>query len=86
MRGGTENRDIVTIRGTEGAIYVDTLNEGNLTLETAEGKQEDLLPKEENGHIPLIAAFNQSIVKNIPLEVDGRVGLRIHQIIEAVYR
>ena len=85
MRGGTENRDIVYIRGTKGAIYVDTLNAGNLIAIAESGTQKEVVTKEENAHIPLIEAFNRSIIAGKPPEVDGQMGLKVQKLIEAIY-
>jgi predicted dehydrogenase len=86
MRGGIENRDTVTILGTKGSVRVNTLSQGVITVVTADGSQTETLAPHDNFHLPMIEAFTRSLLEGIPPEVDGRVGLRVQQIVDEAYR
>jgi predicted dehydrogenase len=86
MRGGTEDRDSVTILGTKGTVRVNTLSQGALTLTADEGSQSETLPPQPNPHLPLIEAFTRSLLEGRVPEVDGRIGLRVQQIIDKAYK
>jgi predicted dehydrogenase len=86
MRGGTEDRDSVTILGTKGAVRVNTLSQGALTVTSDRGSQSETLPPHPNPHLPLIEAFTGSLLEGKVPEVDGHIGLRVQQIVDQAYR
>lgn len=86
IRGGTQDRDRVCIQGADGFIAVDSLKQGDITLATCDGEQHESLPPFENGHLPLIASFTNSILSNRTPDIDGVLGLEVQQIIESAYR
>ncbi len=86
MRGGTEDRDTVTILGTKGSARVNTLSQGVITVASARGSQTETLPPPNNFHLPLIEDFTRSLLDDTAPEVDGRIGLRVQQIVDEAYR
>ena len=86
MRGGTEDRDTVTILGTKGSVRVNTLSLGVITIVSDDGSQTQTLPPHDNFHLPMIAAFTRSLLEGKTPEVDGRVGLRVQEIVDEAYR
>ncbi len=86
MRGGTENRDTVTILGTTGSVRVDTLSQGVITVVTADGSNTETLSPHSNFHLPMIEAFTRSLLEGRAPEVDGRIGLRVQEIVDEAYR
>ena len=86
MRGGTENRDTLTIFGTRGSVRVNTLSQGAVTVATDSGSRTETLPPNENPHLPLIEAFTKSILESTMPAVDGLTGLRVQQIVDEAYR
>lgn len=85
-RGGTLERDKVIIQGTRGAIRVDTLSAGWMTIANEEGTRRETLPCHEIPHLPLIEAFCRSIREKTNPAVDGRIGLAVQEVIETVYK
>ena len=86
MRGGTEDRDTFTVFGTEGSVRVNTLSQGILTIVGARGSRTETLPPHDNFHLPLIEDFTRSLLKGTVPQVDGRIGLRVQQIVDDAYR
>ena len=86
MRGGTEDRDTVTLLGTRGTVRVNTLSQGAITVTTAGSRQTETLPPHPNPHLPLIEAFTRCLLEGAAPEVDGRIGLRVQQIVDDAYR
>ena len=86
MRGGTENRDTLTILGTNGSVRVNTLSQGAVTLTSSGRSCSETLPPHPNPHLPLIEAFTQSLLEGTTPEVDGRIGLRVQELVDEAYR
>ena len=86
MRGGVENRDAVSIFGTDGSVRVNTLSRGAITIDTTGGSRTETLPPHENPHLPLIESFTRSVLENTAPEVDGHIGLKVQAIIDKAYQ
>ncbi len=86
MRGGTEDRDTVTILGTRGSVRVNTLSQGVITVVTADGSHTETLAPRSNFHLPMIEDFTRSLLEGRAPEVDGRIGLRVQEIVDEAYR
>ncbi|KPJ76237.1 MAG: hypothetical protein AMJ54_12370 [Deltaproteobacteria bacterium SG8_13] len=86
MRGGTENRDTITIFGTMGSVRVNTLSQGVITVASDGRSQTETLPPHHNPHLPLIEDFTRSVLEGTAPGVDGRIGLRVQEIVDEAYR
>jgi predicted dehydrogenase len=86
MRGGTSENDTLFIQGTRGTIAADVLNKGSLQITTDEGYREEKWPPHKNFHQPLIENFIKTIEEKRPFAVDGQVGLKVQDIITAIYQ
>ena len=86
MRGGTEDRDTVTILGTRGSVRVNTLSQGVITVVTADESRTETLTPPSNFHLPMIEDFTRSLLEGRVPEVDGRIGLRVQEIVDEAYR
>jgi predicted dehydrogenase len=84
-RGGTIERDTLCVQGTRGAVRVDNLNGGWLTVTGDTETRQETLPCHANPHLPMIEAFCRAIAEGRPPEVDVETGWRVQRIIDAVY-
>jgi len=85
-RGGTLERDTVSVQGTRGAVRIDNLNGGWLTITGETGTRQETLPCHANPHLPMIEAFCRAIEENRPPDVGAETGWRVQRIIDAVYQ
>lgn len=84
-RGGTIERDTLCVQGTGGALRVDNLNGGWLTVGAGNGTRQETLPCHANPHLPMIEAFCRAIAEGRPPAVGAATGWRVQRIIDAVY-
>ena len=84
-RGGTLEQDIVSIQGTRGALRIDNLNGGWLTVTGEAGTRQETLPCHANPHLPLIRAFCRAVREKRSPDVGAETGWRVQRIIDTVY-
>lgn len=80
-----ESQDTLDIWATEGSIHVSTLNKGDLTIVTDEGKTTESHPPHKNVHLPHIEAFTHSVLYDTPTPVDGNDGKKVTTILDLIY-
>ncbi len=80
-----EQKDTLDIYGTKGSIHVPVLNNGIFKIITNAEERFEEHPPPKNPHITLIEAFNNSIIYNHPLEVNGYLGREVTAIEDQIY-
>ena len=80
-----EPKDTLMIYGTRGSIHIESLNQGDLTVFTSEGKRRESLPPHDNIHQPLIEDFTQAVLDNREPVVTGEIGMAVTEVIDGVY-
>jgi len=80
-----EPKDTLMIYGTGGSIHINSLNEGDLTVLTSEGKRKESHPPHVNIHQPLIEDFTEAVLNNREPVVTGEIGMAVTEVIDGVY-
>lgn len=84
--GALESQDTLDLYGSRGSIHVPVLNEGAVTIKTADGERVERHPPHHNFHQPLIDDFNRAILENREPQADGRRGREVSRLLEQIYR
>jgi len=80
-----ESSDTLYIYGSEGSIHMPVFGSGELLLKNGEQAFREHHPPNPNGHLPMIESFCRSIINDVAPLVDGRIGLAVQRIEDAVY-
>jgi predicted dehydrogenase len=80
-----ERQDRLDIFGSDGAIHVPVLNEGNMRIVTEAGVRSESHPPATNIHQPLIEDFIDAVLNDREPEVGGETGRSVAEIEEKVY-
>ncbi|TWU09880.1 1,5-anhydro-D-fructose reductase [Allorhodopirellula heiligendammensis] len=83
--GTINSPDRLEIIGTDGRITVEDLNQGDLTLFTADGVTVESHPPASNLHRPLIEEFSQAVSENRSPAISGRTGRKTNEIMQRAY-
>lgn len=84
---GTVNTpDRLEVIGTDGRATTDDLNDGQLTIFTANGTRTESHPPHANLHAPLISDFTDAILADRPPTVTGEIGLATNKLMAMAYR
>ncbi len=81
-----EPRDTLDLHGTQGSINIPILNEGTMTVRTAEGERTEHCPPHDNYHLPLIEDFTRAVLSNSEPTVKGQVGKAVALVTDQVYQ
>jgi predicted dehydrogenase len=80
-----ERQDSLDIFGSRGSIHVPVLNEGRLTVKSADGDRQEFHPPHRNIHQPLIEDFTRAVLEAREPEVGGEVGREVARITAMLY-
>jgi len=83
--GSACDPDEFAVMGTKGRLVSAPLNEGELTIQTAEGVRVESHPPAKNFNAPLIADFVAAIQENRPPRVSGEEGCATNLVMELAY-
>lgn len=81
-----ESRDTLDIYGTRGAIHIERLNDGELTLRSEGGERREVHPPSANFHTPMIRDFADALIENRDPRVGGDAGRIVAEIEDDIYR
>jgi predicted dehydrogenase len=81
-----ERQDTLDIFGSRGSIHVAILNEGKLSVKTADGERLEAHPPASNVHQPLINDFAQAVLEGRNPLVTGEMGREVARIEEEISR
>ena len=80
-----EPQDTLDIYGTKGSIHIPILNQGEMKLRIGNDEIVEHHPPDKNVHLPLIENFTEAVLNNVEVEITGKTGREIAQIIEEIY-
>jgi predicted dehydrogenase len=81
-----EPQDTLHIFGTKGAIHLNSLNSGEMTIRSERGERTESHPPSPNFHEPLIVDFGEAVLQDREPAVSGENGLEIALMIEEIYK
>jgi predicted dehydrogenase len=81
-----ESQDTLDIFGSQGALHIAKLNQGDLRIVTADGEQIESHPPHANIQLPSIADFTEAILLDRAPRVDGVMGREVARIEAAIYQ
>ena len=85
MHSMFEDKDTLEIYGTDGSLYVDNLNKGQLRIVTKDGEQLEILPPHPNLHLPHIDDFAQAVLEDRQPGVTGVDGKKTSIVLDKIY-
>ena len=80
-----EDKDTLDLFGTEGSLYVENLNKGELRILTKDGEQIEQLPPHPNLHLPLLDDFTQAVLEGREPGVTGLDGKETTIVLDKIY-
>jgi predicted dehydrogenase len=83
--GTVDAPDRLEVIGTDGRATTESLNDGDLTVVTADRTRIESHPPNPNLHAPLISDFTRSIRAGRPPTVTGEIGMATNRIIASAY-
>ena len=83
--GTVDTPDRLEVIGTDGRATTEDLNSGELTIVTAQGTQQELLPPHDNLHAPLISDFTEAVLSDRPPRITGEIGMATNKVMAMAY-
>jgi predicted dehydrogenase len=80
-----ESQDTLDVFGSGGTLRVPVLNEGQLHIETREGRRDELHPPHANLHQPLVEDFVDAVIEDRDPAVGAEMGREVQRIEELIY-
>ena len=83
-----ESNDTFYLFGSEGSVHAPVLGSGEIGIKKGpKGNEEtrEFHPPHANSHLPMIDSYCRSVLKGEDPVVDGKLGLEVQKVMDAVY-